>query len=237
MRMAFLTSIFSRDIVHRASASGPPARTAGTFLLLCCLSWGVLFSSAAQAADSPRAALLRAQEGIDAANSDLFNEAVDVSSVVDKVSDALLAALKEQAIKGELGDGNMAMLLALAASAEDSGQIALLKPLLATEVKNFVATGINGGYFAGKPNGSVSPSRGSLASSLKKMPKGRREIAPGKLLSEENGKARMAATFTDPKAGRLPLELVLEQQKGGWRVVEIANAKELFNEAAKRNRK
>ena len=218
-----------------------PAHVAGAFLLLCLVAWGLYFCTAARAegriADSPRMALVRAQESVDAANSMLFEEAVDVASVVDKASDALLDALTELALQGELGNSNMAVLLALAASAKDSGQIALLKPLLASEVKNFVATGINSGFFAGKPDATLSPSRGSLAASLKKMPKGRREIIPGKLISEEGNKARMKALFIDPRAGRLPLDLKLERQSSGWRVVEIANAKELFNEAAKRNRK
>jgi hypothetical protein len=162
---------------------------------------------------------------------------VDVSSVVNKASDVLIAAIKEQALKGELGGGNIAVLLTLAASAEESGQTALLRPLLITEVKNFVATGINSGYFAGKPNTFVTSSSNSLASVLKKMPKGRREIVPGKLILQRDGKARMSATFNDPTAGGFFLELLVEQQKDGWRVVEIANVKELFHEMAKRNRK
>jgi hypothetical protein len=209
-----------------------------TFLFL--LGLVLLMGTAAeapQAAGSPQAALIQAQRGIDEADSDLFNTVVDVVSVINKASDDLIVALKEQAVKGELGDSNIVVLLTLAASAEEAGQMALLRPLLITEVRNFVAIGINGGYFAGKPNTSVSPSRNSLAAVLKKMPEGRREIVPGKLLSQQDGKARMSATFNDPAAGGFPLELIVEQQKGGWRIVEIANAKELFHEAAKRNRK
>jgi hypothetical protein len=214
--------------------------TSQTRALLFLLGLAFLMGTAAeapQAAGSPQAALIQAQRGIDEADSDLFTRAVDVSSVVNKASDDLIAALKEQAIKGELGDGNIAVLLVLAASAEEPGQAALLRPLLITEVKNFVATGINGGYFAGKPDASITPSRSSLASVLKKMPQGRREIVPGKLLSKQDGKARMSATFIDPAAGAFPLELIVEQQKDGWRVVEVANVKELFHEMAKRNRK
>jgi len=206
---------------------------------LCFLLCLVLLMAAAgvsRAADSPRAALVQAQQGIDRADSDLFTAVVDVSSVVGRASDDLIAALREQAAKGGLEDGNIAVLLALATSLEGAGQAALLRSLLITEVKNLVAIGINGGYFAGKPDPSLSPPRNSLASVLNKMPVGRREIIPGALLSQQNGKARMAATFKDPEAGALPLELVLEQQNGGWRVVEIANVKTLFHEAAQRNR-
>jgi len=46
----------------------------------------------------------------------------------------------------------------------------------------------------------------------------------------------MSATFNAPGAGSLPLELVFEQHNTGWRVVEIANVKELFYEAAKKHK-
>jgi len=197
-----------------------------------------------RAADSPLAALVQAQRGIDEANSDLFNAVVDVASVVGRASDVLIVVFREQAVSGtggmfggDLGGGNIGALLALAASAGGSGHIALLRQLLITEMKNFVATGVNGGYFAGKPDPSVSPSRSSLAEALRKMPAGRREIVPGRVLSQQGGKARMSAAFNEPEAGSLPLELIFEQHKGGWRVVEIANAKEVFHEAAKRKRK
>ena len=198
---------------------------------------GVLaFPRPALSAGTPEEALLQAQRGIDEANSDLFTSVVDVASVVNNASTALIATLKEQAIKGDMGDGSTGMLLTLAAAADDSGSVALLQPLLVSEVKSLVAAGINGGYFGGKPNGSVKPSKASLTSVLKKLPEGRREIVPGKILSEEGGKARMAATFVDPKEGRFPLELLLERRGDNWRVVEIVNARELFNEAAKRNK-
>jgi len=222
--------------MHTTSQAATCVVQALLFLFSLTLFMGAA-TEAPQAAGSPQAALIQAQRGIDEADSDLFNAVVDVFSVVNKASDDLIVALKEQAVKGELGDGNIAVLLTLAASAGESGQTALLRPLLITEVKNFVATGINGGYFAGKPNTSVAPSRNSLASVLKKMPQGRREIVPGRLLSQQGGKARMSATFTDPAAGGFPLELIVEQQQDGWRVVEIANAKELFHEVAKRSRK
>ena len=210
-----------------------------TKLLACFVLLVGMVGASARAADSPHAALAQAQRGIDEARSDLFNAAVDVASVVNRASDDLIALLKEQAaggaLRGDFGGGNIATLLALAASVEGSAQAALLRPLLITEVRNFVAIGINGGYFAGKADLSLSPPRSSLALVLTKMPEGRREIVPGRIISQADGKARVAAVFNDPGAGGLPLELIVEQREGIWRVVEIANTKELFYEVTKRS--
>ena len=214
------------------------------YLFLFCLVifLGVAAVGVARAADSPLAALVQAQRGIDEANSDLFNAVVDVSSVVDRAAGVLIAVFREQAagstgFGGEILGDNMAILAALAASTEEgAGHMALLRPLMISEARDFVVAGINGGHFAGKPDPSVVPSRSSLAGILRKMPEGRREIVPGKLRSQRDGRAHMSATFNAPGAGSLPLELVFEQHNTGWRVVEIANVKELFYEAAKKHK-
>lgn len=185
-------------------------------------------------ASGPLGALITAQKGIDQSDSDLFNQAVDIPTVVDRASDALLTALREEAAAGRLDAGNLGMVLALAGAADNAGQTALIKQLLISEVKSFVASGINGGYFAGSDKAKTKASRGSLASALDKMPKGRREIRPGSILSHTDNIATVSATFIDPEAGSLPLELALEQQDGGnWRVTEILNAKTLFEQAAR----
>lgn len=209
-----------------------PLRMALRAIVLAAAFVAIAASGNARAA-GPLDALRTAQQGIDQSDSDAFSRAVDITSVTDGASDALLAALRKQMNEGTLGDSNMGMALMLADMAESSGQAGMIKQLLISEVRGFVTSGINGGYFAGKPNGTVKPSRGSLASTLTKMPEGRRELIPGKILSEKDGKAVVSATFVDPKAGRFPLELGLTRQDGQWRVTEIVNAQALFEQAAR----
>lgn len=217
--------------------SSHPSSGISRLLLAPLLALAFLLGAALPcAASGPLDALVKAQQGIDQSDSDLFNQCVDVPAVVGKAADSLLAAMREQVASGNLEAGNLGILLAFAGAAEDAGQSALLKQLLVSEVKSFVATGINGGYFAGTPNESVRASRGSLASALAKMPQGRREIRPGRILSEADGQATVSATFVDPEAGRLPLELGMERKDGQWRVVEIRNAQSLFNQAVKRRK-
>lgn len=210
------------------------AARAGCTLLFFVFCIAASVSSGAVA--GPLESLAEIQRGIDACDSDTVTRVVDIPSVVGKASDSLVEVLQQQAAEGNLGDGNLAMVLALAGVAQEGGQAAMIRQLLVSEVRGFVVSGVNGGYFAGNPNGSVAPSRASLANSLEKMPQGRRQVIPGRILSQRDGTAKVSATFVDPKAGRLPLELAMEEQGGAWRVVEIANARSLFQEAARRNR-
>jgi hypothetical protein len=178
-------------------------------------------------------ARVTSQKGIDQKKPDLFIQSVDIARVVDSASDTLLDVLRMQAASGNAESGKPGMLLVLADAAQGSGQADLIKQLLLSEVKTFVATGISGGYFAGTPDPAYPLPGGSLAVTLAKLPQGRREIRPGKILSVDADRARVSAQFNDPGAGSLPLELGLERQQGRWRVVEIINARSLFHQALK----
>jgi hypothetical protein len=188
-----------------------------------------LMTAPAFAEQGPLSALAVIQEGVDKADSDLFEQGADLNSLLRAASETLIASLKQQAAEGKLGDANMALGLAIASMDGDSSQAVFIRQLLLSEVRGFVISGINGGYFAGQPNGSIKPSRASLASTLPKMPQGRREIIPGAITSQEGDKATATATFVDPGAGRLPLELALKRENGRWRVTEVLNAAELLN--------
>lgn len=210
----------------------------GLFAGLCLLAlFLILLSPPMQAhAAGPLEALKQMQRGVDNCDSDTFHSGIDVDSVVNKASDALMVVLREQAAAGNLGDSNLGMALAFANMAEGSGQGAFLKQMLVSEVKNFLVSGVNGCYFAGKPSGTIKASGLSLASTLEKLPKGRREIIPGKVLSDEDGKAEVSAVFVDPEAGRFPLRLAVEQRGKHWKVVEILNADEVFQKVSRHSR-
>lgn len=186
-----------------------------------------------QAGKSPLAALKVAQYGIDVCNSDYFNQVVDVPAVVDKASDPLLAALRAQSTEKDQS-GQAMLLIMLATANEDT--LAMLRPLLTSEVRGLVNTGINGCHFAGHPQKDSKAAKGSLASLLDKMSPGRRCIVPGKVLSQEGDRASVTAKFVDPKEGAFDLLLVMQQENGLWRVKEISNARKLFEEAIRRGR-
>lgn len=233
MLCARAISAFTQPLFGAAS----PAQGLASICRLALLTGLLLVAGVlpCQASDNPLDSLHLAQRGIDECNADAFNRAVDVSAITGKASDALLSALRKQAASGNMGDSGLALAVGMLGSA-DEGTTSLIKPLLISEVRGFINTGINGGYFAGKADGSVTPSRGSLASTLEKMPEGRRQIVPGKLLAREGSKATVSGVFIDPKAGSFPLVLEMQHENGLWRVKEISNAQSLFEEAARRDK-
>lgn len=185
----------------------------------------------------PASALVLAQKGIDESSPDTFNKAIDVASIVNNATDALFEAMLQLAREGALEDSNLGLMVGLMGALNDSGQAGFIKQMLGTEVRGFVNAGIKSGYFSGKENAEVKASGGSLASLVTRLAKGRRELKAGKVLEEKDGKASMEAVFVDPKAGSFPLKLGLEEKDGEWRVVEILNARELFNEAIRKNQR
>ena len=224
-------------MTHRSSHIIRFSSTLFAATLLC--SSFLLFApgmcaEASAAASGPLAALATAQKGIDEANSDLFTQAVDIDSVLNKATGTLTAAVQKQVAEGKMGGSNAMLALSLAGAGDpNSPQGAMIKQMLLSEVKSFVAAGINGGYFAGEPNGKVTSSSGSFGSliDIKKMSKGRKEIVPGKVISQKGEAATVSATLVDHGTGRFPLMLGMEQQNGRWRVTEVTNAADLLERA------
>lgn len=200
----------------------------------CALSSGPA-QAAEPAAKTPLQALTLAQQAIDGSDPDAFKRVVDVDSVLSRGLDDSFAGIQKLAAGGEMR-GSGAMLALVLVGASDPAKSKAIKQLLASEVKGFVTAGIRGGYFAGKPNGSVPADSGAFSPLLEGLSKSRKEIVPGRVLSQKAGSAVASATFVDHGAGRFPLELALENKEGGWRVVGINNAAALVEEAAKNAR-
>ena len=187
------------------------------------------------AASGPLDSLQVAQQGIDRCDPDLFRQAVDVDSVFNSGFDTLLSVLADEVRAGNIGGENA--LLAMAVSGLNSGggsNAALLKQLLSSEAKSFVTAGISGGYFAGNPNGKVGKDAGAFSSLLKDISKERKQLVPGKVLSQNGNDAVISAQLVDGGAGKFPLKLRLEKDNGRWQVKEVLNAQELLQKANRR---
>ena len=197
-----------------------------------------LFASPAFAG-GPLAAVTEAQRAVDKADVNAFNAAVDVDAILQKGLDAALPLLCEQAASGKLAEADPILALALAGAASDcrpeNPQLIILRGLVQSEAKTFVSAGVGGGYFAGRPNGRVSEDS-AHSRLLRGMSKARKELVPGKLLSQQGDTAEASAVLRDAEAGEFPLRLKLERARDTWRVVEVLNAQDLARNAIQHRR-
>ena len=185
----------------------------------------------AHAGQGPLEAIATAQKAIDGSDATLFNKVVDVDSILDKGLVSALEILNQRMREGKLSNVNPVLALMLSGMAQDPAKVELVRVLLGTEIKKFVTAGINGGYFAGKPNGKVGG--GAFPSLLHGLSKDRKELVPGKVLSREGNTATLSATLVDHGAGAFPLELGLTREGELWRVTEIVNVHALLDGALK----
>ena len=205
-------------------------------LVLC----GALQAKAAQAAattttlaKSPLQAVSLAQKGIEGADYTLFSRMVDTDSIVRTTAGEALSFLQEKMQKGELSNATPVMALMLSGvNVEDKGQMNMLTQMLSSEVRSFVASGISGGHFAGKPNGKTKiAGAGALFTGLSTKPK---RLVPGKVLQEKGDTALVSAVLEDGDAGRFPLELNMTRTNETWRVTGIHNLRPMLETAIAR---
>lgn len=212
-------------------------------LLALCLALALSGAVQAQAAQttakattqakSPLEALSLAQKGIEGSDYTLFSRMVDTDSIVRGTAGEALSFLQEKMQKGELNNATPVLALMLSGvNVEDKSQMNMLTQMLSSEVRSFVASGISGGHFAGKPNGKTKlAGAGALFTGLSTKPK---RLVPGKVLQEKGDTALVSAMLEDGDAGRFPLELNMTRTNESWRVTGIHNLRPMLETAAAR---
>ncbi len=221
--------------MQRGVAKGATILLAVAFSIALAIS-GTLQAQAAQApaqAKKPLEAIAFAQKGIEGANYTLFSRMVDTDSIVHNSAGEALAFLQEKMQKGELSGATPVLALMLSGiNVEDKKQVSMLTQMLSTEVRSFVASGVSGGHFAGKPNGKTKlAGAGALFSGLSTKAK---RLIPGKVLQEKGDTALVSAVLEDGEAGRFPLELNMTRTNENWRVTGIHNLRPMLEAAVTR---
>ena len=154
---------------------------------------------------------------------------MDLDAVLAHGLDEAIEALVGQARSGALNTLLSMTVLSLADGSPQNRE--LLATLLASEVRNFINTGISKGVFAGS-----GEDKSGFSPLFKGISLDRKEILPGKILSRKDGRATVSATVRDRKAWSFPLRLALEETGGRWRVKKILNSPELILEAVRHGR-
>ena len=113
-----------------------------------------------------------------------FERRVDVDALLDQSSSALITALQKA---GQVDTSGLPPMLALmVASVQDPSMAKQIKGLLVQETGTFTRSGIESGFFAGKPKANAKP-KGLLAPLFGNVSTGRKELRPRGASRKVNG--------------------------------------------------
>jgi len=190
-----------------------------------CLIFMLAFSCPAFAANTPEQAVRDAQRAIDAKNANRFDQLVDTHSILEAATDLLLAEAGKP-------NGRLPPLLALMlSSVKDSQALASLRDLIIREARTFIRYGVLSGNFAGKPDPSVRPG-GMLAPLFSDVSMGRKELRiAGPSVPGGQDRILLPVELKDYGNHNIyPLLLRLQWNAPGWRIVEIVNLPDIWDQ-------
>ena len=184
----------------------------------------LLVTVPALARQTPEAVLKEIQTAIDASDLAAFERRVDVDALLDQSSSALITALQKA---GQVDTSGLPPMLALmVASVQDPSMAKQIKGLLVQETGTFTRSGIESGFFAGKPKANAKP-KGNVST-------GRKELRPRGASRKVNGNVILPATIHDFGNGRdYKVDLGMSPSGESWKVTSIANMDKLVSRLQK----
>lgn len=206
-------------------------KTSGLMLLIVMFG---LISSQAEAKD-PLISVRQIQKSIDQCDYELFSAAVDVDSLLTTTINNGAKELQEALQASDVASQDMALNLVLSALSGSGEKVGAVQGLFVNEGKNFLRAAVQGGYLAGKPDKEKAGNAGLFAKGLKELGRSRKVVEPGRILSHDDKKALVTATYKDQDAGDFPLELLMQRNDQGWQVMEIKNIKSIILQASQGN--
>ncbi len=199
--------------------------------LALCLAFAAPSAFAAAAEETPVQAIAMLQKAIETKDTDLMERHIDLDAVLSKGADAVLA--DTQAVR-RAEETSPAIALVLSGLGSDERARAVAKQLLTSETKQFVRYGVSSGAFAGTAQKGPHAGAGLFGSLLRGGAKDKKTFGPATLRSRSGSEARVSATLDDAASKQsYPLDLLLRQKDGIWRVTEISNIHTLIRQATK----
>jgi len=192
---------------------------------ILCLVLPVFFVCTAFAAGTPEQAVRNAQRAIDTKNADLFDQLVDTTRILNAATNLLLA-------EADKPNGHLPPLLTLIlSSVKDSQALTALRTLITQETHTFLRYGILSGNFAGTPDRSVRPG-GMLTPLFSDASMGRKELhVAGPSAPDGQERAFLPVELKDHGNGNIyPLLLRLQRHPPDWRIVEVVNLPDIWNQ-------
>lgn len=176
--------------------------------------------SASASPQTPEAVLTEIQRAIDEADLPSFERYVDVDALLDQSASALIASLQRA---GKVNTSGLPPMLALmVASVQDPSMAKQIKNLLVRETGTFARSGIESGFFAGKP--AAAKPKGLLAPLFGDVSTGRKELKPRGASRKSKNAAVLPVTIHDYGNGRdYKVDLGMIPNGKSWKVNRIAN--------------
>lgn len=176
--------------------------------------------SACAAPQTPEAVLTEIQRAIDESDLPSFERYVDVDALLDQSASALIASLQKA---GKVDTSGLPPMLALmVASVQDPSMAKQIKSLLVQETGTFARSGIESGFFAGKP--AASKPKGLLAPLFGDVSTGRKELRPRGASRKSKNAAVIPVTIHDyGNGGDYKVDLGMIPAGKSWKVNRIAN--------------
>ena len=198
-------------------------------LLFLALALSALPASAL-ARQTPEAALETIQQAIDSSDLPTFERHVDMNALLDQSATALVTHLQKT---GKVDTSKLPPMLSLmVASVQDPSMAKQIKMLLVQETGTFARSGIESGFFAGKPNGAKP--KGLLAPLFSDVSTGRKELRPRGAARTSGGLTVLPATIHDFGNGRnYKVDLGMTPFGESWKVTRIANMDSLVSRIQK----
>lgn len=201
--------------------------------VLCLILIIFFWTRWAYAGDGPLEAVGLAGKAIETADVDLFRSVVNMDALLESASEDIRKELVSLAGKGQLKGINPTILALI--NEDDSLTAKLAVQLFSQDIKDYVAIGIRNGYFSGRQT-LPSDMTGPFPGIMKKASHAKKEIKPGKVLSQKGNRAVVSATLVDHQLGSFPLELGLAKTDRGWEVDSLVNARSLVKSLAEKKK-
>lgn len=193
--------------------------------IIFCLALAIFFwIRPASAGGGPFEAVVIANKSVEIADVDLFRSVVNMDALLANAAEDIRKELISLSGEGQLGNINPAVLAVINKGDSLTSQFAV--QLFTQDIKDYVAIGIQNGYFAGRQTLPVDMT-GPFPGIMKKASHAKKEIRPGKVVSQKADRAVVSATLVDHQLGSFPLELGLSMTERGWMVDSVVNVRSL----------
>ncbi len=179
----------------------------------------------AEAGTSPVNTIQDVKSAIDNADQNLFDQAVNMESLIGQCVDVFL----EDAQKSDQKTLPPALALMLSTLNMSEAAKNNVRAVLAKEGADFVRFGVRSGAFAGKHNEEKASGGGMLSTLFSYVSMGRKEITHIGQGVEESGAVYVPFMIKDHGNGNsYPVEAWLRQENGQWRVIGLRNVRTLM---------